>query len=238
MTARRLMLRSAAALLFILAVGGPASAATIGEVFLMLPDVECGGFSRAEREVMLKAAVDGKLTAGQSFTPDMMAPWVRTFYTNLLELHRPGFGPITYKLFEGRGFHLLAVCRGRQRTGPMDPACRFNLCFYRLDSGGLSRVEQEDFLPSISILDFITPEMLDDSRARADIAVLGPNYAQCLTCNASIHDSLAMDIITFTTVNASACNNFLPPFGLLPLTWNGLTFTKPHDRAAPREISY
>ena len=224
--------------LFGMMLSGPAWAATAGEIFLMLPNAECGGFSRVEREGMLEVAVDGNLTAGQSSSPDVMNPWVRVIATNFLELHRPGYGPITYKLYEGHGFQLLAVCRGRQRTAPMDPDCRFNLCFYRLDSAGLSRVEPTDYLPSISILDFITPEMLDDARARADIATRGPTYPSCLTCVASIHDSQTLDIITFTTVNSAACDNFLPPFGLLPLTWNGLEFTKPYDRAAPREIRY
>ena len=225
-------------LLFSLMLAGPASAATVSEIFLTLPNAECGGFSRVEREEMLKVTVDGNLTAGQSASPDVTYPWVRIVATNFLELHRPGYGPITYKLYEGHGFQLLAVCRGRQRTAPMDPDCRFNLCFYRLDPTGLSRVEPADYLPSISILDFITSAMLDDPRARADIAVRGPTYPSCLTCVASIHDSQTLDIITFTTVNSAACDNFLPPFGLLPLTWNGLEFTKPYDRAAPQEIRY
>lgn len=225
-------------ILLIMSAGGPAWAATVSEIFLMLPNGECGGFSRVEREGMLQGAIDGNLTAGQSSSPDMTNPWVRVIADSFLELHRPGYGPITYKVYEGHGFQLLAICRGRQRTAPMDPAGRFNLGFYRLDSAGLTRAEQEDYLPSVSILDFITPEILDDPRARADIAARGPTYPQCLTCNASIHDSLTLDIITFTTVNASACDNFLPPYGLLPLTWNGLGFTKPYDRAAPREISY
>ncbi|MDR2947220.1 MAG: hypothetical protein LBV79_10820 [Candidatus Adiutrix sp.] len=208
-------------------------AATASEIFQMLPDAECGGFSRAERESLLAMNVDSNLVAGQSASPDVTYPWVRTVATNFLELHRPGYGPITYKVYEGQGFQLMAVCRGRQRTAPMDPDCRFNLCFYRLDSTGLSRVDPLDYLPPVSILDYITPDMLDDPLARADIARRGPGYPDCLTCVAGIHGNLTLDLITLTTLNSGVCATFLPPYGLLPLTWNGREFTKPYDRAAP-----
>ena len=211
----------------------PAPAATISEVFLMLPTSECGGYGVEERKMMLEATIPAPGNAGRSPAPDSLYPWVEILSPHHLILHRPGYDDISYKLFDGSGFQLLALCRGRQRVSPIDTACRFNLCLYRLDRSGLSRVEQRDYLPSISILDFVTADTLLDPRAVKDIADRAPSYGQCLTCNASAHDLLALDIVTATTVNAAACNNFLPPFGLLPLTWNGLNFTKPYDRAAP-----
>ena len=225
------------AALFLMLSAGSAQAATITEAFLMLPNTQTGGFSRVEREMMLEAAVDGNLLAGQSQTPDVTRPWIRIIGDNFMELHRPGHGPINYKLFEGSGFQLLAICRGRLSNAPIDPVCPFDLCLYRLDREGLTQADQDKYLPSLTILDFITPEMLDDPRAAVDVASRGPNFTGCLACNASIHDSLALDIITYTAINASACANFLPPYNMIRLTWNGLGFTKPYDRAAPREIS-
>lgn len=224
------------ALAFILAAG-PAQAASINEVFLMLPNTQTGGFSRVEREALLEKAIDGNLLAGQSQSPDVIRPWVRIIGENFMELHRPGHGPINYKLFDGSGFQLLAICRGRLRNAPIDPVCPFDLCLYRVDREGLTQADQEKYLPSITILDFITPEMLDDPRSAADVAARGSNFIDCLACNASIHDALALDIITYTAINASACANFLPPYNMIRLTWSGLEFTKPYDRAAPQEIN-
>ncbi len=221
-----------------LAVWGAPEAAwgeSMAEAFLRLPDEECGGYTPAEREMMLNTAIEAPGAAGQSSVPDVNHPWVRIFSSNYLILHRPGGSDIAYKMFNGSGFQLLTVCRGRLRTAPADPACRFDLCLYRLDQAGLTRAEQKDYLPSVSILDFITADTLNDPQAVQDIAARGPTYGQCLTCNASITDQLALDVITVTTVNAAACDGFLPPFGLLPLTWNGLSFSKPYDRAAPEE---
>ncbi len=228
----------AAALWGLLAVFGPAPdarAASIGDIFLLLPNEECGGLTQVERQALLQSAQPAPGAGGQSSIPDPSRPWLHLVSNNYLILGRPGHqGDITYKLFDGDGFQLLAVCRGRQSAAPMDPVCRFDLCLYRLDPAGLSRADQGDYLPPVSILDFITADTLRDPRAVRDIAARAPAYNGCLTCNASINAQGALDIITVTTVNAAACSNFLPPFGLLPLTWNGLSFTKPYDRAAPR----
>ncbi len=213
----------------------PALAANAADIFLMLPNTECGGYTQAERQQMLDFAFVAPEASGRSPSPDPEKPWAQILSTRLLVLHRPGYGDITYKVFDGYGFQLLAICRGRQRTSPIDTDCLFNLCLFRLDWAGLTRVELREYLPPISILDFITVDTLADPRAVKDIAARAPGYGQCLTCNASAHDMLGLDIVTATTIYAAACDNFLPPFGLLPLTWNGLGFTKPYDRAAPKD---
>lgn len=210
-------------------------AAGIAEIFLMLPDNECGGYTRAERQLMLESAFVAPGASGRSPAPDPEQPWVQILSTGLMVLNRPGYGNITYKTFDGPNFQLIATCRGRQRTSPIDSDCLFNLCLFRLDVTGLFRVELREYLPPISILDFITVDTLADPRAVKDIANRAPGYGQCLTCNISAHDLLGLDIVTATTVYAAPCDNFLPPFGLLPLTWNGQLFTKPYDRGAPKD---
>jgi hypothetical protein len=200
---------------------------------MMLPDRECGGYTRAERQTLLPTAFTAPEASGRSPAPDPAQPWVQLLSKTLMILHRPGFGDITYKLFNGHNLQLLAICRGRQRTAPIDDSCLFNLALFRYDHLGLTRVELRDYLPPISILDFVAPDTMVDPRAVKALAALAPEYGQCLLCNASAHNPSGLDIVTATTVYASACNDFLPSFGLLPLTWNGLNFTKPYDRAAP-----
>ncbi|MDR1045510.1 MAG: hypothetical protein LBP33_10395 [Candidatus Adiutrix sp.] len=216
--------------------GAQLSPVTVSELFQRLPDSECGGYGPLERQRMLEEAVPAPGNAGR--TPggavEPLQPWVEVLSPNYLVLHRPGFSEITYKLFDGRGFQLLAVCRSRQHSSAIDRDCRFGLCLYRQDRLGLSRVEPREYFPGISILDFVTVDTLADPRAVEDIARRAPAYGQCLVCNLSSSDSLTLDLVTVTTVNAAACLNFLPPFGLLPLTWNGLNFTKPYDRASAR----
>ncbi|UQZ89200.1 hypothetical protein C4J81_08310 [Deltaproteobacteria bacterium Smac51] len=214
-------------------------AVNIAEAFLMLPIEQCGGYNTIERQAMLDHIIAEPGAFGESSVPDVEYPWVRVISANYMILQRPGFGNISYKLFDGRGnFQILAICRGRQRTSPADPSCRFDLCLYRLDRNGLTELDHNEVMPNISILDFITLDTLSDPDAARDIAARGPTYGQCLTCNASAQDSRMLDIKTTTSVNAAACDNFLPPFGLLPLTWNGLEFTKPYDRAAPKDLPF
>lgn len=229
----KLVAALAAALIFSLA--SALGAAPISEIFLMLPDHECGGYSRLERQAMLESAYVAPEASGRSPAPDPEKPWVQVLSPGLMVLHRPGYGQITFKSYDGGDFQLIASCRGRQRTAPVDTDCLFNLCLFRLDSAGLTRVELRAYLPPISILDFVTADTLADPRAVKDISARAPGYGQCLTCNASAHDILGLDIVTATTVYAAPCANFLPTFGLLPLTWNGQVFTKPYDRAAPRD---
>lgn len=212
----------------------PAWAVTAAELFMQLPSGECGGYGTEERQMMLDITINRPGAFGPASVPDVQFSFVTIVSDSYLVLHRPaGQGSISYKVFPGRGFDLLAVCRGRQPNAPADPGYRFDLGLYRADLVGLTMVEQEEYLPSVSILDFITRDTLMDPAAVKDIAARAPAYPQCLTCNSSIQDRGALDIITVTTVNAAACHNFLPPFGLLPLTWNGLSFTKPYDRAVP-----
>ena len=212
----------------------PAWAVSAVELFLALPSGECGGYGPVERQMMLDSAISRPGNFGPASVPDIQHAFVTIISDNYLVLQRPaGQGNISYKVFPGHGFDLLAVCRGRQPNTPADPSYRFDLGLYRHDSTGLTRVEQADYMPSVSILDFVTRDTLMDPAAVRDIAARADAYPQCLTCNASIQDRGALDIITVTTVNAAACHNFLPPFGLLPLNWNGLNFTKPYDRAMP-----
>lgn len=233
------MSRAARLILFVLALGifsAPLRAAGIGEIFMMLPSAQCGGYTVAERQTMLKNIITAPGAFGSPSVPDVGAPWLRVAATNYLVLERPGFGNISYKLFEGRGTsQLLAISRGRLSNSPSDPVCAFDLCLYRLDSLGLSEVDHSEIFPKISILDFITLDTLDDPNALRDITALAPAYNRCLTSNLSIQDPNRLDILTSTSLNAAACNRFLPTFELLPLTWNGLEFTKPYDRAAPKE---
>lgn len=205
----------------------------IQELFLLLPDSECGGYTKENRQDMLQSAVLAPDDSGRSIKPDPQKPWVEIAADNLLILHRPGFGDITFKSFDGSGFQLLAACRNRERVSPMDTTCLMNLCLLRHDVNGLYRVELREYLPRISILDFVSADTMTDPNAVKDIAARAPNYAQCLTCRASAHERLVLDIVTSTTINAAACADFLPTFGMLPLTWNGRSFTKPYDRADP-----
>lgn len=206
----------------------------INDLFLLLPDSECGGYTKEQRQLMLNEAIYMPQEAGRSIKPDPQKPWVDIYADNSLILHRPGYGEITYKSFDGERFQLLAACRNRQRVSPMDTACLMNLCLLRHDANGIYRVELRDYLPKISILDFVSADTVTDPRALQDIAARAPHYGQCLTCKASVHERLALDIVTSTTINAAACADFLPQFGLLPLTWNGSAFAKPYDRADHR----
>lgn len=207
---------------------------SINDLFLLLPDSECGGYTKEQRQLMLNEATYMPEEAGRSIKPDPQKPWVDIYADNILILHRPGYGEITYKSFDGDSFQLLAACRNRQRVSPMDTTCLMNLCLLRHDTNGIYRVELREYLPRISILDFVSADTMTDPRAVQDIAARAPHYGQCLTCKASVHERLVLDIVTSTTINAAACADFLPQFGLLPLTWNGSVFTKPYDRADPR----
>lgn len=209
---------------------------SVTDIFLQLPDSECNDFSPAERKAILETSTQTTPGgAGRASVPDPNKPWIHIYSNQFMVLNRPGLdGTITYKLFNGNGFTLIAICRGRQRYGVVDPACRFDLCLYVLDNRGLSRAEHHKYLPGITILDFITMDTLTDPRARSSIAARGPTYGQCLTCNANLSNPGSLDIITTTTINAKACDSFLPTYGILPLTWNGSHFTKPYNRASPR----
>jgi hypothetical protein len=217
----------------LLAAPGPARAATVTEIFLLLPADECGGYDQSQRQDML-----AKLTAAPDETKpelDALSPRLRQPSENFLVLQRPQAGAVTYKVFDGRSFQLLAICRGRQQPTPGDPVEPLDLSFYLFDRMGLNRVNSHDYLPSVGILDFITADTVTDPQAVRALARLAPTYAECLSCSLSLNHQLTLDIVTATSLNAAPCDGFLPTFGRLPLIWDGQIFTKPYDRAAPRE---
>jgi len=221
---------------WLLVLPGPARAATLEEIFLLLPSSECGGYSVPQRKEMLDGIIEAPGETGPDSVPDSQSPWLRRSADNFMVLQRPRAGAITYKLFEGRSFQLLAVCRGRNRPAPGDPVEPLDISLYRMERQGLSRVELHDYLPAIGILDFITADTVIDHRAVQTLARLAPVYTECLSCSLSPTHRLTMDIVTATTINAAPCDNLLPTIGRLPLTWDGhQAFTKPYDRAAPRE---
>ena len=225
------------ALAWLLAAPGPARAATLTEIFLLLPSNECGGFTQAQRQDLL-----AKLTAPPDENkpkPDpeveALSPRLRQPSEIFLVLERPPAGAITYKLFEGRAFQLLAICRGRQQPTPGDPVEPLDLSFYRFDRQGLNRTSLADYLPGVGILDFITADTVTDPQAVRALIRLAPTFTECLSCSLSATHQMTLDIVTATSLNAAPCDGFLPTFGRLPLTWDGRElFTKPYDRAAPR----
>gem|GEM_PF-2679862 len=222
-------------LALILAAASPSRAATLTEIFLMLPSSECGGYNVAQRQEMLDRIIEAPGEMGPPSAPSPFSPWLRQSSDNFLVLERPRAGAITYKLFEGRSFQLLAICRGLGRPAPGDPTPPLDLTIYRLDRQGLIRAVPQDYLPGISILDFVTADTVIDPRAVRVLARLAPTYAECLTCSLSSTHRLTLDIITSTALNAAPCGELLPAFGQLPLIWDGEIFIKPYDRAAPRE---
>jgi len=230
---RKLLL--ALAWLLLLMVPGPAKAATLAEIFILLPSSECGGYNAPQRQDLLAALTEAPGEMGPASVPDPFTPWLRLVADNFLVLQRPRGGPITYKLYEGRSFQLLVICRGRHRPTPGDPVDPLDLGFFRMDRTGLHKVDPSDYLPYIGILDFVTAATVTDPRAVRTLARLAPTYTECLSCSLSDTHRLTLDIVTATSLNAAPCDDLLPNFGHLPLTWNGQVFTKPYDRAAPRE---
>ena len=226
---------AALALAWFLAAPEPARAATLADLFLLLPSNECGGYNKDQRQEMLDKIIEAPAETGPDSMPDTLAPWLRRPSDNFMVLQRPRAGAITYKLFEGRSFQLLVVCRGRNRPAPGDPVDPLDLSLYRMDRQGLNRVSPTDYLPGISVLDFVTADTVTDPRAIQTLARLDPAYTECLSCSLSAIHGLTVDIVTATSINAAPCDNLLPTFSRLPLTWDGQIFTKPYDRAAPRD---
>ena len=136
---------------------------------------------------------------------------------------------------------LVPVCRSRQTQGPSSLAepphdYPLDLTLRLLSpSGEFRRAEIADYLPPISVLDFTTADTMLDRRAASDLAVIAQFFGDCLTCHASAGDPLALDVLTVTSINGHSCAHHLAQFKLLPLKWEGDRFTKPYDRAAPRQ---
>jgi len=224
-------------LAWLLAAPGPARAETLAELFLLLPPNECGGYTQAQRQDLLTKLTEPPDETKPAPSPEQeaLAPRLRQPSENFLILQRPPAGDITYKLFEGRAFQLLVICRGRQQPTPGDPVEPLDLSLYRFDRQGLGRAALTDYLPGVGILDFVTADTVADPQAVRALARLAPTYAECLSCSLSVTNQLTLDIVTATSQNGAPCIGFLPTFGRLPLTWDGQVFTKPYDRAAPRQ---
>jgi hypothetical protein len=218
----------------------PAAALAVGinDIFLMLPPEETRGLSSTLRRDLLDRAHQG--ASGYS-APSPEGFWLELHNDRALTMYGTGSGPIVYKAFPMRGdWNLVAVCRSRQTQGPsslVEPPHDFPLDLtlsVLSPAGDLTRADFADYLPPISVLDFTTADTLLDRRAAGELAVIDRAFADCLTCHASAHDPLAMDILTVTSINGHSCAHHLAQFKLLPLKWEDGRFTKPYDRAAPR----
>jgi hypothetical protein len=234
-----LILLLAAALALPLIAPRPLKAADIGEVFASLPPEEARGLSSALRRDLLDRAHQG--ASGYS-APSPEGFWLEIHGDRSLTMYGSGSGPTVYKIFPlATGWTLAAICRSRQTQGPsslVEPPhdSYLDLGLYLLSpAGDLMRAELYDYLPPISVLDFMTADTLTDPRAASDLAFIDQTFSDCLTCHASAQDPLALDILTVTSVNGHSCSHLLAQFKLLPLKWTGERFEKPYDRAAPRE---
>ncbi|MDR2387158.1 MAG: hypothetical protein LBE80_06185, partial [Deltaproteobacteria bacterium] len=94
------------------------------------------------------------------------------------------------------------------------------------------KVDLADYLPPISVYDFMTSDTVIDKKAVRDLQAIDSLFGDCLTCHSSVEDSSTIDIVTVTSINGHSCANLMPQFKLLPLRWLGDHFTKPYDRAA------
>ncbi|MGL4209654.1 MAG: hypothetical protein ACRCTY_09740 [Candidatus Adiutrix sp.] len=236
MSAKKIILIWACFFTLFLAEKAMAAEYSVIQAFMKLPDSQCAGLNQNARERLVETILPKPGAAGRPSVPNVQEPWLRLLAENTLVLRRPGVGAITYKFFPGRGpgRGVLAVCRGGETVPAIDPACPFGLCFFRAERGELTFVDHQEYMPSVSILDFITPDTLNDPKAVSDLASIGPNYGHCLSCNATTTEADTINIVTATSINTGVCGRILPTFGFLPLTWNGLEFVKPYNRAAPR----
>jgi hypothetical protein len=215
-----------------------AYAADIRDYFLKVPDGRANGLSSAARqELMDRAARKTGYTI-----PSEDGFWVVIHGSTSLTLFGNHRAPIVYKTFPSKlRWQLLAICQSRQTSGPTeeDPASPerlYDLQLMQIDQNDdLNAASIDNFLPPISVLDFVTADTTRDRRAVRDLAVINEYFSQCLTCHASVLDPQTLDILTVTSISGHSCSGFLAQFKLLPLYWNGEYFIKPHDRAAPPE---
>ncbi|MDR1487976.1 MAG: hypothetical protein LBT62_08325 [Deltaproteobacteria bacterium] len=210
--------------------------AAITEIFLLIPPEQAKGLTSSIRRELL--TLTGQGSSGYS-APSREGYWVEIHSDSAMTLFGISQAPVVYKTFPtNKGWQLLAICRSRQTHGPakdwqIPHETPLDLVLYLISpTNDLIRAYTEDYLPKISVLDFVTLDTITDRRAVLDLEVIDETfYADCLTCHASVQDPVALDILTVTTINGHSCSHFMSQFKLLPLKWNGEYFTKPYDRA-------
>ncbi|MDR2406175.1 MAG: hypothetical protein LBE27_07390 [Deltaproteobacteria bacterium] len=206
------------------------------DLFLKLPDSETNGLIPIQRREMFDTVSQSK-----GYSPvSREGFWLEIRNANVITLFGIHHMPTVYKLFRGSGggADILAICRSLQTSGPAssdersEGAPAYDLTLYQAGVGlDLVRVDHQDYIPPIGVLDFTTRDTLDDYYATKDLELINQHFTPCLTCHASVEDPVALDILTVTSINGASCATFITHFKLLPLAWNGSRFDKPYDRA-------
>jgi hypothetical protein len=216
-----------------------AEAATITEIFLLLPPEQTRGLSNVDKRALLDNVGTG--AAGYP-TPSQAGYWLDIRSENTLTLFSIRGAPIVYKVFPlPRSAQLLVICRSRQTYGPANAnelphETYLDLVLYTISpTNDLIRADIEDYLPEIGVWDYVTSDTVTDRDAIRDLQVISNFFDDCLTCHASVQDNISLDIMTVTSINGHSCAFLMPQFKLLPLRWEGDHFTKPYDRAARPE---
>jgi hypothetical protein len=223
--------------LFLALPAAPAQALTAAELFVMLPPDQVRSLDLASRQELLEKAHQGN--SGYS-APSKDGYWLEIHGDNALTMFGMAQGPVVIKLFPMVGnWNLATICRSRQTHGPasigeIPHETYLDLVLFLINPvNDVVKVNIDEYLPPINVLDFITPDTLEDRSAVRDLQVINQQFADCLTCHASTQDPLALDIFTVTSINGHSCAHFMAQFKLLPLKWEKDRFTKPYDRAAP-----
>ncbi|MDR1109175.1 MAG: hypothetical protein LBP92_00395 [Deltaproteobacteria bacterium] len=213
-----------------------ARAATITEIFLLLPPEQTRGLSAVSRRALLERIGQGQ--AGYT-APSQEGLWMEVHGENALTLFGTSQAPVTYKVFPmPRGWQLLSICRSRQTYGPANAGEQphetfLDLALYLVSAtNDLIPAAIADFLPEVGVWDFVTRDTVEDRQAVRDLEAINQIFPDCLTCHASTQDPLALDIFTVTSINGHSCALLMAQFKLLPLRWAGDHFSKPYDRAA------
>ncbi|MDR3204162.1 MAG: hypothetical protein LBV23_05415 [Deltaproteobacteria bacterium] len=215
----------------------PLKAATISELFLLLPPEQVRGMTAAERRELIETAHRG--TSGYA-TPSKSGRWLQMKGEHAVTLFGLAEAPIVYKIFPAfSSWQLLGVCKSRQTYGPTNVnelahETPYDLTLFLVSqTNDIIRAQLEDYLPPISVLDFMSADTMEDKRAIADLAYIDADFGPCLTCHTSLQDTRALDILTVSGINGHSCAKLITHFKTLPLTWEKDRFTKPYDRAAP-----
>ncbi|MDR3134619.1 MAG: hypothetical protein LBU69_00830 [Deltaproteobacteria bacterium] len=224
------------AISLVLTASQTARAATISEIFLLVPSERLMGLTAVDRRALLDRIGQG--AAGYT-SPSDDGHWLELNGTHSLTLFSIRDAPIVLKVFQAtNGGQLLAICRSRQTYGPANanelPHETFlDLFLYSVSAtNDLIQVNLADYFPPIGIWDFVTLDTITDPNALRDLQAKELIFEDCLTCHASTQDSITIDIMTVTSINGHSCAYLMPQFKLLPLSWEGYQFTKPYDRAA------